>query len=420
MMPPQPRGLTGGGVTAEPRTGRAAWHRRAGTVPLAYLVALAAVSVVHPFLEDWYWLLIHLLLLGAATNAIVVWSAHFAAAVLRSPAPANRRAEAARLVALNAGVLAVLAGGAAGGAPGGGTSAGWVAVGGAAAVFAVVVSHLWVLGVRLRRALPARFAVTVHYYLAAAVALLVGIPFGALMLVWDAGDGRLALVHAHVNLLGWIALTVVGTLVTLWPTTLRTRMAPGAAAAASASLRPAVVGLALAAAGLLVWWPVVAVAGLAVFAAAVGHALWPALAAVRTRPPASFATWSIGAAVGWLGVALVRDGWLLLTAASPDAAAAGFSQVLVPLLAGFVGQVLVGAMAYLIPMALGGGPAAVRANTDRLDRHWPQRVVMANLALVVFQLPVGSYVRITTSMLVLVALGQFLWPAARILLTSRR
>jgi nitrite reductase (NO-forming) len=381
-------------------------------VPLVYLGALVAVAVLHPFLPDWPWLVTHLLLLGAATNAILVWSNHFTAAVLRSPSPKSRKGEAARLAMLNAGVLAVLTAGPA--------AAPWLGVAGAAAVFAAVAAHLGSLAVRLRRALPARFAVTVHYYLAASSALLVGVPLGAVMLAADGDRSRLVLVHAHVNLLGWVGLTVIGTLVTLWPTTLRTRMAEGAAAAASAGLTPAVAGLVLLAVGLAAWWPMIAVAGLVLYAAAAGYILWPALGPARQRPPASFATWSIAASVGWLGVALIRDAWTLLHASTPEAAAAAFSELLIPLLAGFVAQVLIGALSYLLPMALGGGPAAVRERAARLDRHWPQRVAMANLALAIFQLPVGSYVRIITSMLVLVALGQFLLPAARLLLARRR
>ncbi|MFJ6955804.1 hypothetical protein ACISRB_30750, partial [Micromonospora aurantiaca] len=79
--------------------------------PLAYLAGLVVLAFVHPFLPAWRWTAIHLLLLGAVSNAVVVWSAHFAAAVLRAPAPDRRRAEAARLAALNVGVLAVLTGG---------------------------------------------------------------------------------------------------------------------------------------------------------------------------------------------------------------------------------------------------------------------------------------------------------------------
>jgi nitrite reductase (NO-forming) len=78
------------------------------------------------------WLALHLVLLGGLTNAIVVWSEHFAAALLRVPR-AGERAAAARALALNLGVLAVL----------GGVHAGRPApaAGGAWLVGAVVVAH---------------------------------------------------------------------------------------------------------------------------------------------------------------------------------------------------------------------------------------------------------------------------------------
>lgn len=394
-------------------TGRATWHRRVGMLPLAYLVALVAVALTHPVLPAWRWLGMHLLLLGVATNAIVIWSAHFTSAVLRCPPPASRHGDGIRLTVLNLGVAGVLASGV--------VDQPWIGVVGAGMVFAAVAAHLVWLVARLRAALPARFAVTVHHYLAATGALLVGIPVGAWMLVVDdVSRSRLLLFHAHVNLLGWVTLTVLGTLLTLWPTVLRTRMADGAATAARRGLPVAVAGLTAVSTGVLAWWPLLAVGGLALTATAVLLTAVPAAQAARRKTPASFPSWSITAAAGWLVVALGVDAWTLLSASDPAVAADRFSAVLVPFLIGFVGQVLLGALAYLLPVALGGGPALVRERTERLDRHWPQRVATTNAALAVFVLAVPPYVRITTSLLLLAALLQFLVPAVHVLLASRR
>ncbi|MEV0900469.1 hypothetical protein [Actinoplanes sp. NPDC049802] len=394
-------------------TGRARWHRRAGALPLLYLASLVALALAHPLLPTWRWLAIHMLLLGAATNAILVWSAHFTAAVLRVPAPQRRTGEVARLGLLNVGVVAVLAGGAA--------ELPWVGVGGAAAVFAAVAAHLLWLTARLRSALPARFAVTVHYYVAATTALLTGIPAGAWMLVTDdAARSRLILFHAHVNLLGWVMLTILGTVLTLWPTVLRTRMADDAIAAARIALPLAVSGLTLLAVAVLAWWPLVTAAGLALIAAAVVRTVIPAVRVGLARPPESFAAWSIAAGAAWLLAALVLDAWTLLTAGGPDEGVDRFGIVLLPLLAGAVAQVLIGSLAYLLPMVLGGGPAVVRERNAALDRNWAQRVAMANAALLAFLLPTGPYARIATSLLLLVALCQFLIPAVTVLLRARR
>jgi hypothetical protein len=393
--------------------GRAVWHRRTGLIPLGYLAAMVTVGLAHPFVPQGRWLLIHMLLLGAVTNAILIWSTHFTAAILRTPATASRRGEVTRLAMLNTGVLAVLAGG--------GVGPAWLGVAGGALVFAAVLAHLCALVIRLRRALPARYAVTVHYYLAAAVALLAGIPAGSWMLIVDDQyRPRLLLFHAHVNLLGFVTLTVLGTLLTLWPTVLRTRMIDGAVVAARRALPVGLAGLALLAVGTLAWVPVLAAVGLVCVAAAVVLVGLPALATARQRPPASFAAWSIAAGLGWLLVALVYDAVTIVTASSAAAAASRFDAILIPLGGGFIAQVLLGALAYLLPMALGGGPGPVRERTARLDAHWAQRVTMTNLALAVYVLPVPPYVHITTAVLLLAALLQFLIPAVRILLVRGR
>jgi hypothetical protein len=100
------------------------------------------------------WLLPHILPLGAVSNAIVVRSAHFTVAILHAPA-ARRSAEAVRLAALNAGILAVLTGGYLGPA--------WLGISVAAVVFAAITARLvtncWCCATRthvLRRQLSSR------------------------------------------------------------------------------------------------------------------------------------------------------------------------------------------------------------------------------------------------------------------------
>ncbi|GAA2687397.1 MULTISPECIES: hypothetical protein [Actinosynnema] len=399
-------------ITPVTPTGRANWHWRVGFVPAVYLAALVVLSFAHTFIATWYWLAVHLLMLGAATNAILVWSAHFTSAVLRVPALPHRRGESIRLIALNAGVVLVLVGGT--------TDWPWTGVVGAAVVFTAVAWHLCWLAARLRAALPARFAVTAHYYVAACCALLTGIPVGAWMLVTDDGArDRLILFHAHVNVLGWVALTIVGTLFTLWPTVLRTRLDDGAPAAARTALPTAVTGVVLLGIGVLAWWPVLAAAGIGVFGVAVVVTVVPGFRTAWRKPPQSFAAWSIAAGVGWLLVALGVDAVAVLSASDAHEAVGGFGDVLTPLLVGAVAQILLGALAYLMPVVLGGGPGAVRERGELFDRHWAQRVAMGNAALVVFVLPAVPYVRIAVSTLLVVALLQFLLPAARVLLKRR-
>ena len=53
---------------------------------VAWLAAAGAVALVHPLVPAPRWLMLHLLLLGALGHAILVWSRHFADALLRTPA----------------------------------------------------------------------------------------------------------------------------------------------------------------------------------------------------------------------------------------------------------------------------------------------------------------------------------------------
>src|SRR5699024_11029284 len=124
-----------------------------------------------------------------------------------------------RLILLNAGVLTVVVG-----VPG----RHWPAiVAGASAVAFAVGWQAAGLALRLRASLRSRFAVTVGYYVTAGVLLLVGVLFGVLMShgVSTSWHERMTTAHVLVNVLGWVGLTVLGTLVTLWPTMLRTRIA---------------------------------------------------------------------------------------------------------------------------------------------------------------------------------------------------
>jgi nitrite reductase (NO-forming) len=392
---------------------RAAWHRRTALLPLGYLAAaiVAGGLAVAGFPVTWLWL--HLLLLGAVSNAIVVWSAHFTAAILRAPAAERRGREAIRLAALNAGVLAVLAGGSAGPA--------WLGIAGAGVVFAAITAHLAALAGMARRALPARFTVVVWYYLAAGGALLTGIPAGAWMLaVPDDQRPRALLFHVQVNVLGWVVLTILGTLVTLWPTVLRAQVGGGATRAAKRGLVTCLAGLTLLALGTAFWLKALIGLGLVAFALGAAAALRPAVAAFRQRPAVTFSALSMAAGTGWLLVTLGWDGWAMLSAPDPEAAARHFDLLAVALAVGLAGQILIGALAYLLPVVLGGGPAVVRRNAASLDRHRIPRVVVFNAGLAALCWPPDTMVRIGGVVLVSVAVTAFAVPAAALAIRSRQ
>ncbi|GIH69949.1 multicopper oxidase domain-containing protein [Sphaerimonospora thailandensis] len=382
------------------RRSRASWHARANGVVLAWLALAGVAALAHGRLPAPEWLLIHVFLLGAVTNAIVTWTEHFAIALLRHSEPAQW-VRPVRLAALNTGVVSVLYGATHGPIQ--------VGIAGAAIVVGVIGWHVGILAVWSRRALGGRFAHVVAWYICAGAALITGGTLGGLMLAgWPprVSTMRLEAAHIHVNLLGWIGLAVLGTLFTLWPTVLRTQMADGSGAIARRSLRLAVPGLAVTVGGFLGGARWVAVAGLLLYAAAAALALVPFLRTARRRRPHTPAAWMLAAGTAWFVVAVLTDLSVVATRAA-DQVAHGIEPLVPFILVGFVGQTLLGALTFLLPVVLGGGPAALKRNAALLERGWIIRLALVNVAVPLIALPVPGRVSQFAWAAVLAALGAF-------------
>jgi nitrite reductase (NO-forming) len=223
------------------RRTRIAWHRAAGALVAGYLLAAAVVVVAHRLVPVPQWLALHLLGLGAATNAVVVWSRFFTQALLHARTGSERPAQL-RLGLLNAGVITVLAGVAG--------HAGLVAAAGAAVVVAVIIAHtVSLLAMARSSPMAGPLAVVAWYYLAAGAALAAGGTVGGLLAAgWVRSPrlaGALTLAHAQLNLFGWVGLAVIGTQFMLWPMVLRTRMSDAAPRLARPVLMMTAGGLAV-------------------------------------------------------------------------------------------------------------------------------------------------------------------------------
>jgi nitrite reductase (NO-forming) len=282
--------------------------------------------------------------------------------------------------------------------------------------------HGVALVLQMRRALPARFAATVRYYVAAAALLLLGAFLGVLMArgLDDRTHVQVMLAHAAVNVLGWMGLAVVGTLVTLWPTMLRTRIAEGSERVAQRALPVLVGSVLVTAGGSLAGQRPVAGLGLLGYLAGLALVARPFLVAARGKAPAHFPTWSVLAGVAWLlgSVAALAVG--VATAPSWAAVDRRVDWVTPALAAGFGAQVLLGALSYLVPVALGGGPTPIRAANTELDRGGAVRVLVVNVGLLVYLLPVPGAVRMLASAAVLAGLASFGPLLVRAVRASRR
>jgi nitrite reductase (NO-forming) len=378
----------------------------ANIVVLAWLAVSVALLIGHNALAHPIWLPVHALLLGAATNAIVIWSGHFTTTLCRVPDPPHWHL-VVKLALLNIGVIAALAGVA------------WSAESltglGGAIVAVVAVAHGAELIAMKKSALSARFDYLVGFYLAAIVALLAGSATGAAMAFgvarWYA---RLWTTHVHVMLYGWIGLTVIGTLFTLWPTTIREKITPRSFAMARRALPTLTAALAVATVGLLAgsWW--LAAAGL------LGYALGVGLAIAGLWPGRSFtgpAAWMLVGAAGWLGVAVVIEVIALLAARSVEVLPAFVEHTLLPLLAvGFVAQILLGALSQLLPILVANGPPIRKAVIAYLDQGWLVRVAAINVAVPLVAGPWRGPVPVIGWVLAAVAVGSFLLMALRLAL----
>ncbi|WP_432058326.1 multicopper oxidase domain-containing protein [Streptomyces sp. bgisy022] len=396
-------------------SGVKARHLRAHVLVVGWLgLALTAVGA-QEVLPVARWLAVHMFLLGAVTTAILIWSEHFAVALLHAKIP-DERWSTTRLATANLAVAGLLIGV-------------WEATPVLTAVSAVLLvataaAHLVVL-VRLGRgALNGRLKTIVSYYRVATAALIAGAVLGWLLATGGAGGpdryAGLRLAHMHVTLLGWIGLPVLGTLFMLWPTVLGVRMKDRTTKVSRRVLWLTGSGLLVAVTALALGWRWPAVAGLALYVEGAALAVHLLIRTVRgNRPVSAAAAWMLAAAVCWLLIAVAADlAWL---AARPLAAAqTGIDALLPVLLIGFVAQVLFGALTYLLPVVLSSGPkdrAAVRA---LLERGWLPRLVALNTGVALAALPLPGPAATTGLLLAALAGAAFLALAVPVLLRSGR
>lgn len=377
---------------------RRSWHRKA-TKPVSYwMIALVIAVAAHPFIPQFRWLLVHMVTLGLVTTSIMIWGQHFTEALLKTRlAEESRPTQVGRIWGLTASIVLTMAGMLA--------NFPHLTVLGAVGVSAMILWYAFALGAQLKAALAPRFSFVVRAYLIAACLLPFGATLGAI-LAFSPGEpwqGRLLLAHQVVNILGFVGITVSATLLTLWPTVLRTKLDTAKASRASRFLIVMVIGTLIAMLGALVDNVLVGLAGLTLYilGQVVLGSLLVALARksaqqTRREPLALFPVLSIGAGALWfLGSTLAlavlwaasigsSDGSPVVSPLNFSLTAARLHDLSVPFVAGFLLQVLLGAMSYLLPASMGGGPRALKAGLAVMSRWAVFRVVALNLALGMF------------------------------------
>lgn len=393
---------------------RARWHLRANAVVVVWLIAAAVVSIAHRAIPAAPWLMVHLLMLGGVTAAILIWSAHFTQALRRRDLPTGLRGQAVRLAGHSIGAILVIVG-----------VVGVVPVTlwtGASILATVAVWHCVELYLASRHRLGGHLAWSTWGYVGSAVALAVGVTCGVFLA--DGGAAvtmaRLYVGHTSAVLLGWVGLTIVTTLITLWPTVLAVRLTPTAMRLGRIALATVGGALAVVGVGILTDLRLVAVIGYAVYAAGLLIAAVPMATAARAKPPTAAAALHLAFGVAWLTVTVVVWAAVLGLADGWEGAEARLGGLIAPIIAGAAAQILLGALSHLMPMVLGGGPAAVRAARAQVQRGGTARVVLFNGGMLMFVLPTPSLVTVIGSLLALGASIASLVAIVSAVVVSRR
>ena len=351
-------------------------------------VAMALVTlVVKNRMPQPLWTIIHLVTLGVLSNGIFQWSWFFARSLARLSAddPRARRHNTIRILIFNACFLLLFVS----------MWLGWM-VGTMIAATGIAAVAAWhgaeMLSV-LRERLASRFVIVVRYYVCSAsffvLAALLASFVSATMFSPSIPEAlvamrdRLTLAHALSGVAGWVGLTIGGTVITLGPTILRTRMSPDAVSGGVRVLLPWCLSLLLAIAGALLGvMPLVGAGILAVGTCAIVGIVCPYAKVLRNKGPREYSAWSFLLGLLWISVGVCALGVASLFVSTPSQLRA-LTLMWLPIIgiAGFA-QLFQGALSYLMPVVIGGGPSVVRIGIAIIDWQYSLRLGLRNGALI--------------------------------------
>ena len=351
-------------------------------------VAMALVTlVVKNRMPQPLWTIIHLVTLGVLSNGIFQWSWFFARSLARLSADdlRARRHNTIRILIFNACFLLLFVS----------MWLGWM-VGTMIAATGIAAVAAWhgaeMLSV-LRERLASRFVIVVRYYVCSAsffvlAALLASFVSATLFSpsipeALVAMRDRLTLAHALSGVAGWVGLTIGGTAITLGPTILRTRMSPDAVRGGVRVLLPWCLSLLLAIAGALLGvMPLVGAGILAVGTCAIVGIVCPYAKVLRNKGPREYSAWSFLLGLLWISVGVCALGAASLFVSTPSQLRV-LTLMWLPIIgiAGFA-QLFQGALSYLMPVVIGGGPSVVRIGIAIIDWQYSLRLGLRNGALI--------------------------------------
>jgi len=350
---------------------RADWHLRANLVVLFYLLAALGSGIQSTFSGEKHlsWLTVHLLLMGAVTNGILTWSEHFVAALLWSRSQGRLR-HLRMVFALNAGILGCLIGVE--------MELNFLVTVSALVVSSIVLIYLWGVQKSIAETLNKRYVGLIRYYQFAGLAILVGISLGTASLFFpheEMWHSKLALAHVHANLLGWVGLTIIGTLITFWPTILRTPMHPQAVKQGENGLRILLAGLALVIAAPLMDNLALLAVGNAIYLLGLLVSLVPAALVVKQRIPDRASSWMVATGVIGFAALIIFDALAAMRSESAGEFLEKIEDNSLIIFVVWLLPIFLGSLTYLLPMALGRGPKVNRELERIINYGWQGRIL---------------------------------------------
>ncbi len=371
-----------------------------------WMVVLILAGLAHWALPDARWLLVHIFTIGLIANSIVLWSQTLAERFLGHHLPEERRRlQLARIYTLNLGLVITIVGMLT--ATWQVTCVGAVLIGGVLAWHSAALAKLIVDAQRQRAAdgqEPAENAGSAWFFVVSAAMLPFGAGFGVALAYGfaDPTQAGFLVTHQALNILGFLGIAAAGVLMIMYPrligaTDLRTRRRPYVLAVLP-------VGIAVTVAGALSDHPVIAAAGIGVYLAGWLIIVAPWVPVLLRKPPQGYTTASVTAALLWLFGSLIAYAVMLVTGPFDTARV---TLLTVWFLAGFAAQLLFGVMSHLLPTMMGGGPVT-KAGLAVMNRWWLWRVLVINGGLLLWLLPLGSWVKVALSALVMLAFILFL------------
>lgn len=253
---------------------------------------------------------------------------------------------------------------------------------GAVAVVTSACLHARSIQLQISKALPSRFKKIPRFYITSSLFLVLGGVLGGVVSQSPRGDMKYRVLVAHysANIFGWIGITVAGTLITLIPTMLRTKLPERAEHRGYKSLPWLVVSVLSINLGALLNIHAVAVIGILGYLAAWIFLLSPHVRFIF-RKPTPFSFTSIVFSILWLLISLLNLSIDVMESHTWKLVSIRADSLIYMLGVGFALQIGLGALSYLIPVVLGGGSSNGRQNINFSNQFKYTRLISHNAGL---------------------------------------